>query len=384
MFSGVTPHKAGHEGLISNLEKEKHQVVFSDWVDHYQVMKKIKVGVVGVGHLGKYHLEKYARMPNVDLVGFADTDQGRRETFSRQYNLPGYEDYHRLIPEIEAISIVVPTTLHALVAKDFLDQGIDVLIEKPISRSLSEAEELIALAKANHCLLQIGHLERFNPAYLKTKPYITTPLFIESHRLSPFKARGTDVDVILDLMIHDLDLILHEVQSLPQQIQAVGVPVVSPRVDIANVRIQFENGCVANITASRISLQEMRKMRIFQPAAYISLDFGLKSYTVVRLEQNENISSPEPRFITENGVMDSGDALEMELRSFVEAVRTRNTPVVCGEDGKKALAMALWINQEIQKNSNMVHPSQDARCSLNDMEGVLPSGVPERLVKNEV
>jgi predicted dehydrogenase len=243
------------------------------------------------------------------------------------------------------------------VAKDFLNQRIDVLIEKPITRSLSEAEELIALAKTNQCQLQIGHLERFNPAYLKTRPFITTPLFIESHRLSPFKARGTDVDVILDLMIHDLDLILHQVQSPPQQIQAVGVAVVSSSVDIANVRIQFENGCVANITASRISLQEMRKMRIFQPAAYISLDFGRKSFTVVRLEQNENQSSPEPRFITDNGVIDFGDALEMELASFIEVVRTRQDPVVCGEDGKKALAMALWINEEIQKNLSLVNPS---------------------------
>jgi predicted dehydrogenase len=343
-------------------------------------MKKIKVGVVGVGHLGKYHVEKYARMPDVELVGIADTHQGRREAISRQYNLPAYADYRRLIPKIEAVSIVVPTTLHAAVAKDCLNQQIDVLIEKPISQSLSEAEELISLAKTNHCLLQIGHLERFNPAYLKIKPHITTPLFIESHRLSPFKARGTDVDVILDLMIHDLDLIMHQVPSSPQQIQAVGVPVVSPRVDIANVRIQFNNGCVANITASRISLQEMRKMRIFQPAAYLSLDFGLKSYTMVRLEQNGTHFSAEPPFIAENGIIDSGDALEMELRSFVEVIRTREDPVVCGEDGKKALAMALWINEEIKKNAKRVNLSQE----MNGLETAFPSGILEGLRKVEV
>lgn len=313
-------------------------------------MKKIRVGVVGVGHLGKYHVEKYARMPEVVLAGCADIDPEAREAISRKYHIPVYEDYRRLIPEVDAVSVVVPTTLHALVAKDFLNQNIDCLIEKPISQSLSEAEELISLAKDKGCLLQIGHLERFNPAYLKTKPYIKTPLFIESHRLSPFKARGIDVDVILDLMIHDLDLILHLVHSPASQIQAVGVPVVSPRVDIANVRIQFENGCVANITASRISLQEMRKMRIFQPAAYLSLDFGKKSYTVVRLEQDEESASFRPQFVAENGTSDSGDALETELRSFIEAVRTRSVPVVCGEEGKNALAMALWINQEIQKN----------------------------------
>jgi predicted dehydrogenase len=331
-------------------------------------MKKIRVGVVGVGHLGKYHVEKYARMPEVALTGVADIDPERRETLARQYHVPGYEDYRQLIPEVDAVSIVVPTTLHARVAKDFLNQKIDCLIEKPITQSLEEAEELIALARAKGCLLQVGHLERFNPAYLKTKSFIKTPLFIESHRLSPFKARGIDVDVILDLMIHDLDLILHLVQSRATQIQAVGVPVVSPRVDIANVRIQFENGCVANITASRISLQEMRKMRIFQPAAYLSLDFGKKSYNVVRLEQDVASASFRPQFIAENGSSDSGDALEMELRSFMEAVRTRSTPVVSGEEGKNALAMALWINQEIQKNFRLADQYPGALDFLKDSE----------------
>ncbi|MGC1401721.1 MAG: Gfo/Idh/MocA family oxidoreductase [Thermodesulfobacteriota bacterium] len=331
-------------------------------------MKKIRVGVVGVGHLGKYHVEKYARMPEVVLAGVADIDQERREAITGQYHVPGYETYRQLIPEVDAVSIVVPTTLHATVAKDFLNQKIDCLIEKPISQSLPEAEELISLARAEGCLLQIGHLERFNPAYLKAKPFIKTPLFIESHRLSPFKARGIDVDVILDLMIHDLDLILHLVQSPATQIQAVGVPVVSPRVDIANVRLQFENGCVANITASRISLQEMRKMRIFQPAAYLSLDFGKKSYTMVRLEQDEGSASFSPQFIAEKGSSESGDALEMELRSFIEAVRTRSTPVVCGEEGRDALAMALWINQEIQKNFKLADQYPGALDFLKESE----------------
>jgi len=313
-------------------------------------MNKIKVGVVGVGHLGKYHVEKYARMPDVELKGIADIDPERRKAVSRQYRIPGYENYRQLISEIEAVSIAVPTTQHASIAKDFLSQKIDVLIEKPISRSIVEAEELIALAGTQGCLLQVGHLERFNPVYLKIKPHIKNPLFFESHRLSPFKARGIDVDVVLDLMIHDLDLILDLVQSPAQHILAVGVPVVSPRVDIANVRIQFQNGCVANITASRISIQEMRKMRIFQPAAYISLDFSEKSYTMVRLKSHSESSSEGPGFVSEKGTLETGDALEMELRSFIEAVRTRCTPAVCGEDGKKALAMALWINQEIEKN----------------------------------
>lgn len=337
-------------------------------------MKKIKIGVVGVGYLGKYHVEKYARMPEVELVGIADISPERRETLSRQYAIPGYEDYRRLISQIDAVSIVVPTTQHASVARDFLDQKIDVLIEKPITRSISEAEELIALAGTRGCLLQVGHLERFNPVYLKIKPYIKNPLFFESHRLSPFTARGIDVDVVLDLMIHDLDLILHLVQSPVEQVQAVGVPVVSPKVDIANVRIQFQNGCVANITASRISLQEMRKMRIFQPAAYLSLDFGVKSYTVVRLEPQNGSSSPGPKFVSEDGTLDPGDALEVELRAFVEAVRTRSTPVVCGEDGKKALAMALRINREIEKNLNSAARLPGASEFLNNLPGITSSG----------
>lgn len=313
-------------------------------------MKKIRVGVVGVGYLGKYHVEKYARMPGVKLVGIADIIPERLEALSGKYAVPGYEDYHQLIPQIDAVSIVVPTTQHASVARDFLDQKIDVLIEKPISRSLAEAEELIAKAGNMDCLLQVGHLERFNPVFLKARPFIKNPLFFESHRLSPFKARAIDVDVVLDLMIHDLDLILHLVQSPVEQIQAVGVPVVSSKVDIANVRIQFQSGCVANITASRISLQEMRKMRIFQPAAYVSLDFGRKSYSVVRLKTDKIRKTPDPEFVSESGTIDSGDALEMELRAFIEAVRTRSAPMVCGEDGKMALDMALRINREIKKN----------------------------------
>jgi predicted dehydrogenase len=342
-------------------------------------MKKTRVAVVGVGHLGKFHAEKYARMEEAELVGIAEIDPERRDALSRQYHIPGFADYRQLIPLVDAVSIVVPTTLHAEVAGDFLRQGVDVLIEKPISPSLAEAELLIALAESHGCLLQIGHLERFNPAFLKTRPHISTPLFIESHRLSPFKARGTDVDVILDLMIHDLDLILHLVDSPPRQIQAAGVPVVSPRVDIANVRIQFENGCVANITSSRISLQELRKMRIFQPAAYISMDFGLKSYTVVRLEPRKDPKSALPQFTTEMGTVDAGDALEMELRSFIDAVRTRSAPAVGGEDGKRALAMALRINEEIEKNFKLISPRPEAQFIFNGLEGVFPSGDAEGL-----
>jgi len=325
-----------------------------------EIKPKIRVGVVGVGHLGKYHLEKYAQLPDVELVGIADIQKDRLEPLSRQYRIRGYQDYRHLLSITDAVSIVVPTSLHAEVAQAFLRHNVDVLLEKPMTQSVAEAEELVALAETRQCLLQIGHLERFNPAFLEIKPFIQNPLFIESHRLSPFKFRGTDVDVILDLMIHDLDLILNLVPSAPQQVQAVGVPVVSPRVDIANVRIQFQNGAVANITASRISVKELRKMRIFQPAAYISLDFKAKSYSVVNLEPSGEGASLMPQFTAREGSKESGDALELELRSFIDSVKSREKPLVCGEEGKKALALAHWINEEIEKNFERAKPSAGA------------------------
>jgi predicted dehydrogenase len=315
-----------------------------------EVKSKIKVGVVGVGHLGKFHVEKYSRMPEVELVGAADIQPERLEGLVQKYHLQGFSDYRDLIPRIEAASIVVPTSLHAAIARDFLEHGIHVLVEKPITELVSEAEELIALARSHDCLLQVGHLERFNPAFLEIKPLIQNPLFIESHRLGPFKERGSDVDVILDLMIHDLDLLLSLIQAPVKQVQAVGIPVISPQVDIANVRIQFENGAVANITASRISFKEMRKMRIFQPGGYISLDLGTKSYVTVRLEHPGPGANATPQFVAQEGKKETGDALEMELRAFIQAIRCREKPIVCGEEGKKALALAHWIKKEIRNH----------------------------------
>jgi predicted dehydrogenase len=332
-------------------------------------MKKIRVGVVGVGHLGKFHVEKYARMSGVELVGIADIDGERRESIARQYRIPGYKDHRPLLTRIEAVSIAVPTSEHTCVARDFLEQGTDVLVEKPITSSLTEAEELISLADAHQRILQVGHLERFNPVYLMAKPRIKDPLFFESQRLSPFKARSLDVDVVLDLMIHDLDLILDLVPFPVREVHGVGVPVVSPRVDIANVRIQFQNGCVANITASRISQKESRRMRIFQPAGYLALDFVEKTFSQVRPEPAEGGLAPGTRFVSEKEKPASGDALEEELRAFVEAVRTRCRPTVCGEDGRKALALALRINQEIEKNLHLAkesHGTSDFLKTLQD------------------
>jgi predicted dehydrogenase len=313
-------------------------------------LKKTKVGIIGVGYLGRFHLEKYARMAEVELGGVAEIRPDRLKEITDRFQIPGYLDYRDLIPQVEAVSIVVPTQDHSSIARDCLEAGVQILVEKPITATLTEAEELIALAERQGCLIQVGHLERFNPAYLKVRHLIHRPLFIETHRLSPFKERGIDVNVVLDLMIHDLDLILHLTESLPENVQAVGVPVVSNQVDIANARIQFQNGGVANITASRISITAMRKLRIFQPGAYLSLDLGAKAYRLVRLEKGAAQEPPGRPFVFEEGSFTEEDALELELQSFIRSVREKTPPLVSGEDGRKALALALEINREIEKN----------------------------------
>jgi predicted dehydrogenase len=313
-------------------------------------LKKTKIGIIGVGYLGRFHLEKYARMAEVEVAGVAEVRPDRLKEITDRFQIPGYRDYRDLIPQVEAISIVVPTQDHAFIARDCLEAGLQVLIEKPITSTLAEADDLIALAGQKGCLIQVGHLERFNPAYLKVQHLIHHPLFIETHRLSPFKERGIDVNVVLDLMIHDLDLILHLTASPPVNVQAVGVPVVSNQVDIANARIQFQNGGVANITASRISITAMRKLRIFQPGAYLSLDLGAKAYRLVRLERGPEKEASGMPFVFEEGSFSEQDALELELRSFIRSIREGTPPLVSGEDGRKALALALEINREIERN----------------------------------
>ncbi|MBI5585966.1 MAG: Gfo/Idh/MocA family oxidoreductase [Deltaproteobacteria bacterium] len=320
-------------------------------------MKKTRVGVIGAGYLGRFHLEKYAALEEAELVGVAEIRPDRLEEITRHFRIAGFPDFRELLPRVEAVSIVVPTRLHGEIARVCLEQGVDVLIEKPITPELSEAEALIDLARRRNCLIQVGHLERFNPAFLKVRQGIHRPLFIETHRLSPFKERGIDVNVVLDLMIHDLDLILHLTEASPEQVKAVGVPVVSPQVDIANVRLEFADGAVANITASRISVKALRKMRIFQPAAYISLDFGLKSYSLVRLEKAENATVSGMPFVFEEGQLGEQDALELELRAFLLAVQERTVPPVTGEDGARALALALEINREIERNFSKIQAS---------------------------
>jgi predicted dehydrogenase len=310
------------------------------------LMEKIRTAVVGVGYLGQFHAEKYAQLINADLVAVVDIDTDKATTVAEKVGTRPFTDYRDILDRVDAVSIVVPTQAHYEVAKSFLEKGVHVLLEKPITTTLDEADELIRIAAAKKSVFQVGHLERFNPVVLALDGIVRSPGFIESIRIAPFKPRGTDVNVVLDLMIHDIDIIQHIVGSKVKQINSIGTPVFTEEEDIANARIQFANGCVANVTASRISLKSERKMRIFQPDAYISVDFQNKSFAVFRKGDGEmfpgvpNIQKVEQKF-------DQVDALKSEIEAFLDAVITGNPPVVSGEDGRQALETALRINKKL-------------------------------------
>ncbi len=305
---------------------------------------KIKVGAVGIGHLGSYHLQKYHLIEKCEIAGVADTFLERAQKAAREYGCPAFSDYRELIGKIDAASIAVPTGEHFKVAADFLAAGIDVLIEKPICATVAEADRLIALAEKNKLILQVGFVERFNPAVMALEKVVTRPLFIEVHRLHPFFERGTDVDVVLDLMIHDLDIILKLVNAEIRSVEAVGIPVLSDKIDITNARISFAGGCIANITASRISAKTMQKIRIFSPEGYHSVDYRKREIISLSKKTGEN---GKPQIVQNNIEVVSHDPLEEEIRSFVSAVINRSQPLVSGQDGRRALDLAVQIVQKI-------------------------------------
>jgi len=315
-------------------------------------MSKIKCAVIGTGYLGKFHAEKYHNLPNAELVAVCDINQSCSQNIATLYDAIPYTDYRRLVAETrpEAVSIVVPTSLHHEVTKFFLENNIHVILEKPITTSLEEADDLIELAYRKNLILQIGHLERFNPVLLAVQNILDRPMFIESTRLAPFKLRGTDVCVNLDLMIHDIDIVQHLVQSPIKNVQASGAPVLSDNIDITNARIEFVNGCIANFTASRISTKPKRKLRIFQHNAYISTDLNDKTLTISHKGvSNNTITSPAtsnaPEIVKEEMVLEKGDAILDEIRAFLDSIINKTAPLVSGEDGRKALATALQITQ---------------------------------------
>lgn len=314
--------------------------------------RRIRVGVVGVGSLGQWHARVYSELPGAELVGVYDINARRAQDIAAKYKTQVFSDFSELATRVEAASIVVPADRHYEVAMKMIERGVDLLVEKPIAVTTAEAENMVAAARAKNLILQVGHIERFNPVMKFLESILVRPRFIEAHRLQPYpappifggKPRGTEVSVVLDLMIHDLEVILHLVRSPVKEIHAVGVPVLSASEDIANVRLAFENGCVANITTSRISPESLRKIRIFQEDAYISLDYQRQAGEIYRRQAGRIEKSRVP--------IDKGDALFNELESFVDCVRSKSSPVVGGEQAAGALKLAADIRRHIRDNAS--------------------------------
>ena len=321
----------------------------------------VRIGVVGVGHLGKFHVQQYQTIHNVDCVGIFDVDSKCAGGVSRAYNVKSYKNLDDLLSRCDAVSICTPTSTHYSVAKQALNLGCHVFIEKPITTNIAEAEKLILLSDNNKKMIQVGHIERFNPAFCAFNKESVRPEFIESHRLAPFNIRGTDVDVILDLMIHDIDILLQIIQSDINQINASGVSILSDTIDMANTRIEFANGCVANLTASRISQKQLRKFRIFEKNIYTNIDFLNPcvetymlsnkqpekdgSYIVVNENSEKFILYDKPNIVSHN-------ALKVELEAFIQSITNCINPAVSAKDGLAALQVAIQIRDQINSKNN--------------------------------
>jgi predicted dehydrogenase len=301
--------------------------------------RKLRAGVAGVGYLGQFHAEKLAALKDVELVAVADADAARAKSIAAKHGCAAHADPRALLGDVDLVSVAVPTEHHHEVARAFLEAGVHVLVEKPITRTLQQADALLAAARATGALLAVGHLERFNPAFRALAATLERPLFIDCERLSGFKQRGIDVDVVLDLMIHDLDLVLSMAQSELGQVSACGFHVMTDSIDIANVRLEFASGCVANLSASRVSQSPVRKLRVFQTDQYASADLQAGKLRVVRRDRRgDAIAQDESGF-------DDRDALRAEIEDFVAAVRAGRPPLVTGEDGRRALALALEVSR---------------------------------------
>jgi predicted dehydrogenase len=302
----------------------------------------LRAGVVGVGYLGRFHAQKYAALPDVTLVGVVDVDNIRAAAIAEECQTRAFAEYRDLFGLVDCVSVAVPTQLHYPVARDFLQHGVDVLVEKPMTATGAEGRELVELATRHGRILQVGHLERFNPALRSLTGMLTAPRFIECHRVAPFVERGADVDVVRDLMIHDLDVILSLVRSPVTSMEAFGVPVLTKEPDIANARLRFASGCIANVTASRVAFKRERKMRLFQPDTYIVVDYGEHRIRICRRDPTPPAGSL-PNITYEEREVSGEDALEEEIRAFLRAVRDRSEPVVSGRDGLQALEVAEQI-----------------------------------------
>ncbi len=320
-----------------------------------------RVGVIGVGHLGKIHLKILLGMKQVEVVGFYDINKQMAAEVSLEFGVTDFPTIESLIDSVDMVDIVAPTTSHYEIALKVIKSSKHVFIEKPLAASVDEAKELVKFAHEANVKIQVGHVERFNPAFIAAKDYIKNPLFIENHRLALFNPRGTDVSVVMDLMIHDLDIVLHTVKSSIKRISASGVAVVSNTPDIANARIEFDNGCVANLTASRMSMKNMRKTRFFQKDAYVSVDFLNKKTEIIKMKQVEKESDPLAMYINleEKGIkqiyyinpeVKENNAIEQELTTFLHAIETDTVPPVTIEEGFEALSAAQKIVEKIKMN----------------------------------
>lgn len=312
-------------------------------------MNKLKVAVIGVGHLGHHHARIYANMAQAELVAVCDTNQKLAKKTARHHNTAFLADYRQLIGKIDAASIAVPTELHFKIAKELLENNIHCLVEKPISNDLAQAKEMSEIAENRGLVLQVGHVERFNSAIRGVQSYVNKPLFIECHRMGPFKKRALDVGVVLDLMIHDIDIITYLVQSPVVSIEAVGAKVLTDYEDIANARLKFQNHAIANISASRLSAAEMRKIRIFQQDAYISLDYVKKA--AVMFKKSGPPRGAGKRITRSNIPIKIKDALEQELAAFIECIQKKQKPLVSGKEATEALRIALEITSCIKNSS---------------------------------
>ncbi len=308
----------------------------------------MRTAVIGAGYLGRFHAQKYARLPASTLVGVADPNEAARNAVAAEAGVAAYADYRDLLGRVDAVSVVTPTPTHHEIAAAFLDAGAHVLVEKPMTVTVAEGESLIAAARRAGRILQVGHLERFNAAMRALGPILAVPRFIESARLAPFKNRGTDVDVVLDLMIHDIDLILSIVRSPVVSVDAIGTSVFSREVDIANARLRFANGCVANATASRVSLKTERKLRLFQDESYVSIDLQQKVLTVIRKGAG-HAADGTPQVAIDETTYEQGDALRDEIEAFLAAAAAGTAPAVSGEDGLLALRTAIGITEQVAR-----------------------------------
>jgi len=312
-------------------------------------MQKIRAAVVGVGYLGRFHAQKYAQAAGCELVAVVDSRAVAREQVAAELATRPLAEHASLLGAVDAVSVVTPTPAHFRIAREFLEAGAHVLVEKPITETPAEARELIALAARVRRILQVGHLERFNAAVLAAEPYLRSPRFVECHRLAPYRERGTDVNVVLDLMIHDIDIVQTIVGAEVEAIDAIGTPVFSDAIDIANARIRFANGCIANATASRVSVKTERKLRIFEDDAYLSLDLQQKILTVIRKRSPADGPGLLPVTIEEQS-LEPGDALKAEIESFLDCIRNGRAPVVPGEAGLVALETAMRITEQVERS----------------------------------